>query len=141
MDVTYGRLNGVAQIQKVTTGPENDWSIQLQCTRKSRCGCMRRILPCARVKNRNSRQPLADEMTLEEVPKKRRPGALTGGAPGQTMPCFMSRQPSRWLREGRSSVERKSADGARENVPSPEAGGSDSLLRRMHYFALPCVRG
>ena len=102
------------------------------------CG---RVLPCARVKNRNSRQPLADDMALEEVPKKRRPGALTGGAPGQTMPCFMSRQPSRWLREGRNSVERKSADGAREDVPSPEAGGSDNLLKRMHYFALPCVRG
>ena len=29
-------------------------------------------LPCARVKNRNSRQPLADEMTLEEVPKKKK---------------------------------------------------------------------
>ena len=29
-------------------------------------------LPCARVKNRNSRQPLANEKTLEEVPKKKK---------------------------------------------------------------------
>ena len=64
---------------------------------------------------------------------KKGPGALTGVAPGQMMPCFTSRLPSR--------VERKSADGAREDVPSPEAGGSDNLLRRLHYFALPCVRG
>lgn len=141
MDVTYGKLNGVAQIQKITTGAGKRLDLPTPVHKKKSVWLYATHPSCARVKNRNSRQPLADEMTLEEVPKKRRPGALTGGAPGQTMPCFMSRQPSRWLREGRSSVERKSADGAREDVPSPEAGGSDSLLRRMHYFALPCVRG
>ena len=80
-------------------------------------------------------------MTLEEVPKKKKARRLDWRRSGPNDAIFMSRQPSRWLREGRSSVERKSADGAREDVPSPEAGGSDSLLRRMHYFALPCVRG
>ena len=80
-------------------------------------------------------------MALEEVPKKKKARRLDWRRSGPN-DAMLHEQAALPMVEGGAQLSRKeSADRAREDVPSPEAGGSDNLLKRMHYFALPCVRG
>ena len=67
------------------------------------CG---RILPCARVKNRNSRQPLADDMALEEVPKKKKARRLDWRRSGPN-DAMLHEQAALPMVEGGAQLSRK----------------------------------